>query len=223
MTFLFQLILWDMNQLKQLEFIYEKHQVNNNKLQTKQLLGNKKTAFIYAVKIKAVISFINYYENKNIVFLYLKDLCSIIKAGGDKPYDTKKEYITNSIPVIANGIENNGIVGYSFEKNKSFIDCITLSARGTIGFPTIRNYCFIPIVRLIVLKPYKSIDLKYLCLALESKIIKGVGTSIKQLTIPMLENLVIEMSSIDYQRKVVSKIQKINNFIQFINNFGLFI
>lgn len=155
----------------------------------------------------------NYYENKNIVFLYLKDLCSIIKAGGDKPYDTKKEYITNSIPVIANGIENNGIVGYSFEKNKSFIDCITLSARGTIGFPTIRNYCFIPIVRLIVLKPYKSIDLKYLCLALESKIIKGVGTSIKQLTIPMLENLVIEMPSIDYQRKVVSKIQKINNFI----------
>ena len=88
-------------------------------------------------------------------------ICKSINAGGDKPKNTTpNETETNLYPVIANGLHNDGIVGYSssYEVDE---ECLTLSGRGTIGFPIKRLYKFTPIVRLLVIKPLLSfVDIK---------------------------------------------------------------
>ena len=55
-----------------------------------------------------------------------------------------------SIPVIANGIQNEGIMGYT--STPIIVDkTVTVSGRGTIGYSIYRDYPYYPIVRLIVL------------------------------------------------------------------------
>ena len=69
-----------------------------------------------------------------------------IFAGGDKPNNlTSNITETNKVPVVANGLVNEGIIGYtdSYSVEKG---CITVSGRGTIGFPVIRTYNFFPIL-----------------------------------------------------------------------------
>ena len=66
-----------------------------------------------------------------------------IKAGGDKPKVFSNCYTDQcQIPVVANGIENQGIIGYTehFVINER---AITISARGTIGVCFVRTspYC----------------------------------------------------------------------------------
>ncbi|MGZ1333901.1 restriction endonuclease subunit S, partial [Lactobacillus delbrueckii subsp. bulgaricus] len=72
-----------------------------------------------------------------------------ITAGGDI---NKGDLINKGkYPVIANGLNNNGIVGYS---NKYKIDApaVTITGRGTLGVATARFINFTPIVRLISIK-----------------------------------------------------------------------
>lgn len=62
-----------------------------------------------------------------------------IFAGGDKPIDFA-EYSDDEhkYPVIANGITNDGILGYT-AKPTAKANTITVAGRGTIGFPCIEN------------------------------------------------------------------------------------
>ena len=81
----------------------------------------------------------------------LGEVVKTISAGGDKPKNFSKEKTKLfSIPVIANGETNDGILGYTDEatiKEKS----LTVSGRGTIGFSLIRTEPYVPIVRLLVI------------------------------------------------------------------------
>jgi len=126
------------------------------------------------------------YKNWNNVSL---NNVANISAGGDKPnIFSESKTINNPIPVIANAIKNDGIVGYT---NKFIIEknSITVSARGTIGYSSIRNYPYYPIVRLISIIPNENIiDINYLKFIFDILYEKGVGTSIPQLTIPMIVN-----------------------------------
>ncbi len=86
---------------------------------------------------------------------------SEVKAGGDKP----KEFSANkseiySIPIYSNGITNEGLYGFT---NKARItkQSLTVSARGTIGYCVLRNKPFVPIIRLIVVTPNFSHEVKY--------------------------------------------------------------
>jgi len=156
-------------------------------------------------------------ENKNIPFnipnswrwVELKDICLDIYAGGDKPKIFSK--IKNNecfIPVIANGETNDGIVGYTnvaMENEKA----LTVAGRGTIGFSKIRMTPFTPIVRLIVIKLPKEINYKYLQRVFELLIESGVGTSIKQLTVPMIVNKMIPIPPIEEQKRIVDKIEEL--------------
>ncbi len=110
-----------------------------------------------------------------------------IKAGGDKPksfsHDCTSQY---QIPVIANGIENMGIVGYTqYPTIKE--SAITISARGTIGACFIRTEPYCPIVRLISIVPRSRIFLHNLWFQLNCKQFEGDGSVQNQLTIPDLE------------------------------------
>ena len=95
----------------------------------------------------------------------LKTLSDIsnITAGGDKP-DIVSNIETEEckIPIYSNGIDNNGLYGYTTEP-KILQESVTVSARGTIGFTCLRLHPYVPIVRLISLIPRTDIvSAKYL-------------------------------------------------------------
>ena len=110
-----------------------------------------------------------------------------IKAGGDKPKIFSNCYTDQcQIPVVANGIENQGIVGYT---DHSIIKepAITISARGTIGVCFVRTKPYCPIVRLISVIPHDKSFLHNLWFQLSRKQFEGDGSVQNQLTIPVLE------------------------------------
>jgi len=108
-----------------------------------------------------------------------------IKAGGDKPKiysDTKTEEC--KVPIFSNGIDKEGLYGFT-NTAKIFKECITISARGTIGFVCLRQEPFVPIVRLISIVPNKKyLSVKYLYLWAKTQDILGTGTTQEQLTVP---------------------------------------
>ena len=110
-----------------------------------------------------------------------------IKAGGDKPKIFSNCYTDQCpIPVIANGVESMGIVGYT-ESPVIKGPAITISARGTIGVCFVRTKPYCPIVRLISVIPHEKDFLHNLWFQLSRKQFEGDGSVQNQLTIPVLE------------------------------------
>lgn len=106
------------------------------------------------------------------------------------------------MPVVANGMTDEGIVGYTnFAKEPA--NTITVSGRGTIGFSVIRDYEYVPVVRLIVIKPRDCIIPKYIKYAFDYLIEEGTGNSIPQLTVPMLKNKAIPLAPLPEQKRIV--------------------
>ena len=94
---------------------------------------------------------------KNWEWCKLPAVCDSIFAGGDKPTIYSKELTDNcKIPIYSNGIENDGLYGYT---NIAVVNkpSITISARGTIGYTCIRNSPFVPIIRLITIVPNQEL------------------------------------------------------------------
>lgn len=130
----------------------------------------------------------------------LEEISENISAGGDKPKNcTESKTAKNQIPVYANGVNNNGLVGYT-DKATIIKPSLTISARGTIGFVCIRKEPYFPIVRLISLIPCENIlCLHYLYFCLNFFIAKGEGSSIPQLTIPKFKSLQIPLPPLKEQ------------------------
>lgn len=132
-----------------------------------------------------------------------------IKAGGDKPKVFSNCYTDQcQIPVVANGIENQGIIGYTehFVINER---AITISARGTIGVCFVRTRPYCPIVRLISVIPYDKSFLHNLWFQLSRKQFEGDGSVQNQLTIPVLEReevIVPDHKTLDEFEKRISLI-----------------
>jgi type I restriction enzyme, S subunit len=123
----------------------------------------------------------------------VEKLCQVAKviAGGDKPDSFSIEKtIENNIPIYSNGIENDGLYGYT-NKAKVTKQSVTISARGTIGYTVLRNKPFVPIIRLIVITPN---DVKHAYFIYEYIKSIGFGKSgsvQQQLTSPMVSNIKI--------------------------------
>ncbi|EKR9897740.1 restriction endonuclease subunit S [Campylobacter coli] len=133
----------------------------------------------------------------------LEEISENISAGGDKPKNcTESKTAKNQIPVYANGVNNNGLVGY-IDKATIIKPSLTISARGTIGFVCIRKEPYFPIVRLISLIPCENIlCLHYLYFCLNFFIAKGEGSSIPQLTIPKFKSLQIPLPPLKEQEQI---------------------
>ena len=120
------------------------------------------------------------------------NICDVSKeifAGGDAPKGNMSIEKTSkhTIPIFSNGEANDGLYGYT-DFYRVSEPSITISARGTIGYATIRTEPFVPIVRLIVITPkIEIVDIKYLYYAIKNYDFSGSGTSIPQLTVPMLK------------------------------------
>ncbi len=82
----------------------------------------------------------------------LGTVANSIYAGGDKPDDFSKFRDNwHYIPVVGNGVENEGILGYT-EKPTAKAYTVTVAGRGTIGYSVFRAYEYCPVVRLIVIE-----------------------------------------------------------------------
>jgi type I restriction enzyme, S subunit len=135
----------------------------------------------------------------------LGEVCDL-SAGGDVPKNNFSELETKefNIPIYANGEKNNGLYGYT-NIAKISKPSITVSARGTIGFSVKRTEPFFPIVRLIVITPKnEQLDLTYLNYGISKIDFKHSGTSIPQLTVPMIKNYEIPVPPLAEQQRIVA-------------------
>lgn len=147
------------------------------------------------------------------------ELCEL-KAGGDKPkniYDiSTKEH---NIPIYANGTKNKGLFGFTnIIKIKEA--CVTISARGTIGYAIARNEAFYPIVRLLIALPkdYNILNVNYLEIIINKLNIKGNGAGVPQLTVPTISEYKIPLPPLDIQEKIVEEIETIEKQNQILKD-----
>jgi len=117
------------------------------------------------------------------------------------------------VPIFSNGEKNCGLYGYT---NNARVKepSITVSARGTIGYTAIRTEPFVPVVRLITLTPKSEvIDLDYLFYATQNYKFEGSGTSIPQLTVPMLKKYKFQLPEMSRQKAIAVKFEKLDQLI----------
>lgn len=136
-----------------------------------------------------------------------------IIVGGDKPVNIQEERSQKfNIPVISNGIKENAILGYT---DSAIINqpSITISSRGTIGFPELRNEPYYPVVRLLCLIPNSEIVPDFLKYQLETKRFVAPDSGIKQLTAPMLKKIKIKVPILTIQKEIVDILNTFQDLI----------
>ncbi len=149
-----------------------------------------------------------YYRNSLLTFddsvpmVKLGDLCSIL-AGGDVPKNYSKE-ITEEyrVPIYSNGVGEKALYGYT-NISKISKSCITVAARGTIGYCALREKPFYPVVRLICVIPKDNLNVRFLKYCVDILTFKVPTTGIPQLTIPMIKEYKIPLPSLKEQQRIV--------------------
>jgi type I restriction enzyme S subunit len=147
-----------------------------------------------------------------VEFKELGKVCLSVTAGGDLPEKYKKGQVlpTNEYPypIYSNGCDGNGLYGFT-DKYKIGSDAVTISARGTIGYHTVREPKFTPIVRLITLIPNKEIVVtKFLNYVLDITPIGGTSGGIPQLTVPNVKKIKIPIPPIAFQQEIINILDK---------------
>ena len=135
---------------------------------------------------------------KGYLISTLDEMCNL-SVGGDKPKTFSKLRSEEcNIPIYSNGIENEGLYGFT-DKAKIFEKSVTVSARRTIGFICLRQGPYVPIVRLISVIPSKcDLSSEYLYHWLRGMNIQATGTTQQQLTVPQFKksNILIPTTNI---------------------------
>lgn len=163
----------------------------------------------------SILGIINSLEKLKGDWRTVESVCRDMFAGGDKPQSFSTSLSeTNKVPIYSNGIENDGLYGYTNEAKVSQ-KCITISARGTLGFTVVRTVPFVPIVRLIVAIPDESIIMaEYLRIALMKHGFVNTGGSTPQLTVPNIKPYKIIVPELNVQKDIVAKVSNYENEIK---------
>ena len=143
-----------------------------------------------------------------------------IFAGGDKPEKFSKEQ-NEEYPyaIYSNGIDKNGLYGFT-DVPRVMKPSITISGRGTIGFSCVRYAPFFPIIRLITITPSSSILLEFLDFVFKRLLETGTGSSIPQLTVPMVKPKLIPIPPLKEQQKIVVTATGFFEQIKIIDEIG---
>lgn len=147
-----------------------------------------------------------------MISLRLGDISQIL-SGGDKPITFSKSHTaTFNIPVYANALEKEGLIGYT---NKASIssNSITVASRGSnCGEVFYRDKPYLPVVRLITVIPDEEIiNCKYLYYYLKNVTIKSSGSGQPQITIPQISELRINiLKNIEEQREIAESLSVID-------------
>lgn len=140
-----------------------------------------------------------------------------ITAGGD----IKKENYSISkkgeykYPVYSNQLSEKGLFGF-YKKYDVDYNSITITARGTIGHAETRiNEKYMPIGRLLILKPKKAINLGYIKNIINFKVrFAKESTGVPQLTAPQIGRYNIEIiENIKEQKAIADTLTNIDNLI----------
>lgn len=172
------------------------------------MLNFEKPVFDASITIgnkNKLVHFKSDYEIKSI-----NKLCKKVFAGGDKPNDfVEDENSDYCVPVIGNGTNNEGILGYT-KTARVTEKCVTLSARGTVGYSFLRETPFTPIVRLIVMVCNENLIYpEYLDFFLKAFNIGNTGSVIPQLTVPYVKKVKIPQPPKPIQDSIIAKCQVI--------------
>lgn len=141
----------------------------------------------------------------------LGEVCEELFAGGDVPKGNTSKFKTDDyqIPIFSNGEKNKGLYGFT-NVARVLKPSITISARGTIGYSEIRNESFYPAIRLIVVIPKTNIlDLFFLKYVVSGIDFKHSGSSIPQLTVPMIKGYPIPLPSLPEQQRIVAILDEV--------------
>lgn len=162
-------------------------------------------------------------KNNNYKKYNITEICKSISAGGDVPEDTikgiSKPQDDYKYPVISNGVGDNAIYGYSKNYRVDVQSCVTIAARGTIGYHEVRYGKFTPIIRLITLIPdEKIISAKYLHYALFGHEFKPSGGGIPQLTTPTVKQLDLIIPPVEEQNRIVGILDKFDKLVNDITD-----
>lgn len=150
------------------------------------------------------------FEEGEVEWKPLNDVCSSISAGGDLPENHVKgqNQPTDEFPypIYANAIGDKGLYGFT-DGYKIESDAVTISARGAkIGYHTVREGKFTPIIRLITLVPNKSaISTRFLDYVLNMTPIGGTDGGIPQLTVPTVKKITIPVPYPDDPEKSLAE------------------
>lgn len=146
----------------------------------------------------------------------LTKVCESITAGGDAPKGRVRDEKDENFcyPIYSNGVENEGLYGYTddYKYNKP---AITVAARGTIGAAFIRYVPFTPIVRLITLIPDSDkADIGFMYYIIKSLNIGHTGSSIPQLTVPMIKEMEFSFPSLPEQERIAARLDTISEKVK---------
>lgn len=145
------------------------------------------------------------------------NICEELFAGGDVPKDRMSKERGNkfAVPIFTNGEKDKGLYGYT-DKARVNKPSITISARGTIGYSQVRNEPFYPAIRLIVATPKTDIiELDFLKYAIKSISFIHSGSSIPQLTVPMVKDYSVALpNSRTEQIRITGKLNSLNEQIE---------
>ena len=126
-----------------------------------------------------------------------------IGAGGDidKSRLSKTQSDEFPYPVFANAETRKGLYGYaSYFKEEG--ECVTVSGRGNLGTPHARHESFVPIVRLLVLRPLAESDVNFFEKVLRTTRFFVESTGVPQLTGPQIGGYCISFPTLPEQRKI---------------------
>ena len=157
----------------------------------------------------------------DVEFRALGEVCLSISAGGDLPKKYKKGQRKPTeefqYPIYSNGSDEKALYGYT-DNYKIDNEAVTISARGTIGYHSVRSAKFTPIVRLITLIPsIKIITVKFLNYVLDITEIGHSGGSIPQLTVPNVKKIQIPIPPLSKQKEIVAILDKFDALVNDIS------
>lgn len=151
---------------------------------------------------------VNVEYNSKYPSIKLNDMCLEITAGGDKPVVFSKEQTPKcKVPVFSNGVTNNGLFGYT-DTPMIIQPCVTISARGTLGYCVFHDGPFVPIVRLIVCVPTSKYMPQYIKYIMEGIDVVNEGATTPQLSVLKVRQYKLPNAPIDVQKKIVSECSK---------------
>ena len=133
----------------------------------------------------------------------------IITAGGD--VNKKGLLLSGNYPVLANALNNDGIIGY-YDDYKVSAPAVTITGRGNIGHAKARKISYTPTVRLISLEPFNS-DVDFLENLINTNNFFVESTGVPQLTGPQFGHFEVILPKREEQTKIGKFFQHLDNLI----------
>ena len=133
----------------------------------------------------------------------------IITAGGD--VNKKDLLLSGNYPVLANSLNNDGIIGY-YDDYKVSAPAVTITGRGNIGHAKARKISYTPTVRLISLEPFNS-DVDFLENLINTNNFFVESTGVPQLTGPQFGHFEVILPKREEQTKIGEFFNHLDNLI----------